>query len=153
MTWLRWRRGGWPAGMKNENTRTIAVPSSQAVSAMRRIRSSSGRSGAPTAILPIGEPIAAGRLPVVVGGGVGVDEVLLQAGDVVPGPVDLPGEQGAERAGVGRVDWEVDGPDAVRCRPGSGPRTSPGSRPSIATAARSPGRRSPPGWCTAESGT
>src|SRR5208282_6344830 len=51
---------------------------------------------------------AAGCLPVVVLGGVGVDEALLQAGDEVPGPVDLPGEQRAERAGVGGVDREVD---------------------------------------------
>ena len=51
---------------------------------------------------------AAGGLPEVVVGRVLVDEVLLQAGDVVTGPVDLPGEQRGERAGVGGVDGEVD---------------------------------------------
>jgi hypothetical protein len=49
--------------MKNENTRTIAVPSSPAMSAMRRIRSSSGPIGAPIGIFPMGEPIADTRIP------------------------------------------------------------------------------------------
>ena len=53
--------------MKNEKTRTIAVPSTPAISAMRRIRSSSGRSGSPIPILPIGEPIADTRTPASVG--------------------------------------------------------------------------------------
>ena len=49
--------------MKKENTRTIVVPSSRAVPAIRRIRSSSGPSGAPTGIFPIGDPIAETRTP------------------------------------------------------------------------------------------
>ena len=49
--------------MKKENTRTIVVPSSRAMSAIRRIRSSSGPSGAPSGIFPIGEPIAETRTP------------------------------------------------------------------------------------------
>ncbi len=49
--------------MKNEKTRTIVVPSSPAMSAMRRIRSSSGPSGASTGIFPMGEPIADTRTP------------------------------------------------------------------------------------------
>src|SRR3984885_5073536 len=44
----------------------------------------------------------------VVGRRVLLDEVLLQVRDVVTGPVDLPGEQGALRGGVRRVNREVD---------------------------------------------
>src|SRR5207247_4486022 len=50
----------------------------------------------------------AGRLPVVVEARVGADEAVLQVGDVVTGPVDLPGEQRAQRARVGRVHREED---------------------------------------------
>ena len=63
MTWARYRPGGSPAGMKNENTRTIVVPSSRAVAATRRIRSSSGPIGAPTGIFPMGDPIAETATP------------------------------------------------------------------------------------------
>ena len=49
--------------MKNENTRTIVVPSSRAVAATRRIRSSSGPIGAPTGIFPMGDPIAETATP------------------------------------------------------------------------------------------
>ena len=63
MTCARYRSGGSPGGMKNENTRTIVVPSSQAAAATRRIRSSSGASGASTGIFPMGEPIAETATP------------------------------------------------------------------------------------------
>ncbi len=63
MTWVRWSSDGSPGGTKNENTRTIGVPSSRAMSAIRRIRSSSGPSGAPIGILPMGDPMAETRTP------------------------------------------------------------------------------------------
>ena len=63
MTCVRCRSGGSPGGTKNENTRTIVVPSSRAVSAIRRIRSSSGPSGASSGIFPMGDPIADTRTP------------------------------------------------------------------------------------------
>ena len=63
MTSARYRPGCSPAGTKKENTRTIPVPSSAAMSATRRIRSSSGGSGAAMGIFPMGEPIADTRVP------------------------------------------------------------------------------------------
>ena len=123
---------------------------------------------------------AAWCLPEVVVGRVGVHEVLLQAGDEVPGPVDLPGEQRGQRPGVGGVDGEEDLRDLdlrrlpvvgvllqrealrgegvqhvrARCRPGWRRRRSPGRRPcSRPPSARSPCRRSAPSWCTGRSGT
>ena len=63
MTWLRYRSGGSPAGMKKEKTRTIAVPSSAGDVGDPAHPVQLGASGAPTGILPMGEPIAETRTP------------------------------------------------------------------------------------------
>ena len=63
MTWPRYRPGGSPGGMKNENTRTRVVPHPAATAATRRIRSSSGADGAAMSIYPMGEPMAETAAP------------------------------------------------------------------------------------------